>query len=327
MRRREFITLVGGAATAWPRAALAQQSATPVVGFLHSRGPEDAAYIAAGFRRGLRDAGFIDGQNVRIEYRWGHGQYDQLSALAKELAGIPVSIMFAGGGTPAVLAAKSASSTIPVVFVMSGDAVKLGLAESINRPGANVTGIDIFTTVLDPKRLSLLHDIVPGASTFGYLVNASYPPSVQQISSAEAAVNAMGARLRVLRASTDQDIDAAFETLGKEKIQALVVASSPYFDTQRNRIVQLAARYSVPAIYHFREYAVAGGLISYGVDIVDAYRQMALYTSQILKGAKAGDLPILQASKFDLVINLRTAKALGLSIPSGILAIADDVIE
>jgi ABC-type uncharacterized transport system substrate-binding protein len=327
MRRREFITLLGSAATAWPGAALAQQSAMPVVGFLHSRGPQDAAYIAAGFRRGLRDAGFIDGQNVKIEYRWANGHYDQLSALAQELAGIPVSIMVTGGGTPTVLAAKSAASAIPIVFVMSGDAVKLGLAESINRPGANVTGIDIFTTVLDPKRLSLLHDVVPGASTFGYLVNASYPPSVQQISSAEAAASAMGARLHVLRASNDQEIDAAFETLGQEKIHALGVASSPYFDTQRNRIVQLAAQYSVPAIYHFREYAVAGGLISYGVDIVDAYRQMALYTSQILKGAKAGDLPILQAAKFDLVINLKTAKALGLSIPSGILAIADDVIE
>lgn len=326
MRRRDFITLVGGSA-AWPMAAQAQNAALPVVGFLHSRGPEDAASIAAGFRRGLRDAGFIDGQNVRIEYRWAHGQYNELSALAKELTSIPVSVILAGGGAPAVLAAKSASSTVPIVFVMSGDAVKLGLAGSINRPGANVTGIDIFVTALDPKLLSLLHDIVPSASTIGYLVNASYPPSAQQISSAEAAASAMGFRIHVLRASNDQEIDAAFETLSKENIHALVVASAPYFDTQRNRIVQLASRYSVPAIYHFREYAVAGGLITYGVDIVDAYRQMGLYASQILKGAKAGDLPILQATKFDLVINLKTAKALNLTIPSGVLAIADDVIE
>lgn len=326
MRRRDFLTLIGGSA-AWPMAAQAQNAALPVIGFLHSRGPEDAAYIAAGFRRGLRDAGFIDGQNIRIEYRWARGQYDQLSALAKELVGIPVSIMFAGGGTPVVLAAKSATSTVPIVFVMSGDAVKLGVAQSINRPGANVTGINIFSTVLDPKRLSLLHDIVPGASTVGYLVDASYMPSEEQVSSAEAAAKTMDLRIHVLRASNDEAIDAAFETLGKENIHALIVASSPYFDTQQNRIVQLASRYSVPAIYHFREYAAAGGLISYGVDIVDAYRQMALYTGQILKGVKAGDLPILQAAKFDLVINLKTAKALGLAIPSGILAITDDVIE
>ena len=272
-------------------------------------------------------SGFIDGQNLRIEYRWARGQYDQLSALAKELAGIPVSIIVAGGGTPAVLAAKSATSTIPIVFVMSGDAVKLGLARSINRPGANATGIDIFATVLDPKRLSLLHDLVPSADTIGYLVNARFPPSVQQVSSAEAAARAMGVRIHVLRASNEREIDAAFETLGTENIRALAVASSPYFDTQRSRIVQLAARYSVPAIYHFREYAVAGGLASYGVDIVDAYRQVALYAGQILKGAKPSDLPILQAAKFDLLINLKTAKALGLTIPSGVLAIADEVIE
>jgi putative ABC transport system substrate-binding protein len=327
LRRREFITLIGGAAAAWPLAAWAQHAALPVIGFLHSRGPEDAAHIAAGFRRGLRDAGFIDGQNVRIEYRWARGQYDQLSALAKGLAGIPVSIIVAGGGTPAVLAAKSATTTIPIVFVMSGDAVELGLAKSINRPGENATGIDIFATVLDPKRLSILHDLVPGADTIGYLVNASFPPSVQQVSSVEAAARAMSLRIRVLRASNEREIDAALETLGTENIRALAVASSPYFDTQRNRIVQLAARRSVPAIYHFREYAVAGGLASYGVDIVDAYRQVALYAAQILKGAKPGDLPILQAAKFDLVINLKTAKALGLTIPPGVLAIADEVIE
>jgi putative ABC transport system substrate-binding protein len=322
MRRREFV--LGGAAV-WSSAGRAQNVALPVVGFLHSRGLEDAAHIAAGFRRGLRDAGFIDGQNIKIEYRWAHGRYDQLPALAKELA--PVSILVAGGGTPAVLAAKSATSTIPIVFVMSGDAVKLGLAESINRPGGNVTGIDIFATVLDPKRLSLLHDLVPGASTIGFLVNASFPPSTQQIASAEGAARAMGTRIRVLPASNEHEIDVAFETLGKEGIRALAVASSPYFDSRRNRIAQLAARYLVPAIYHFREYTTAGGLVSYGVDIVDAYRQIALYVSQILKGAKPGDLPILQAAKFDLVINLKTAKALGLTIPSGVLSIADDVVE
>lgn len=326
MRRRDFLTLVAGSA-AWPLTATAQSPAIPVLGSLHSRGPEDAGYLASAFRRGLRDAGFIDGQNVKIEYRWAKGHYDQLAALAKELTRVPVSVVVAGGGTPAVLAAKSATSTIPIVFAMSGDAIQLGLAKSINRPGGNVTGINIFTTELDPKRLSLLHDIVPAASPIGYLIDASYPPSVQQASSIESPGRAMGVRIRVMRASNEQEIDAAFDTIDKENIRALAVASSPYFDTQRTRIVQLAARYSIPAIYHFREYAVAGGLVSYGVDIVEAYRQIALYAGKILKGAKAGDLPILQAAKFDLVINLKTAKALGLTIPSGVFAIADDVIE
>jgi putative ABC transport system substrate-binding protein len=326
LRRRDFLTLVGGSA-AWTSGATAQSRAIPVLGFLHSRGPEDAAYIAAGFRRGLRDAGYIDGQNVKIEYRWARGHFDQLTALATELTRIPVSIIVAGGGTPAALAAKSVTSTIPIVFALSGDAVKLGLAKSINRPAANVTGINIFTTDLDSKRLSLLHDLVPAANTVGYLINAAFPPSVQQAGSIEAPARAMGIRIRVMRASNEHEIDAAFNAANKENIRALIVASSPYFDTQRTRILQLAARNSVPVIYHFREYTVAGGLISYGVDIVDAYRQIALYAGKIMKGTKAGDLPILQASKFDLVINRKTAKALGLAIPSGILAIADDVID
>ena len=210
---------------------------------------------------------------------------------------------------------------------MSGDPVKLGLAESINRPGANATGIDVFTTVLDPKRLSLLHDLVPSADTIGYLVDANFPPSAQQVTSVEAAASAMGVRIHVLRATNEQEIDAAFETLANNNIRALVQAASPYFDTQAKQLVQLASSHSVPAIYHVREYAIAGGLISYGVDLVDAFRQVALYAAQILKGAKPGDLPVLQATKFDLVVNLRTAKALGLTVPSGILAIADDVIE
>jgi putative ABC transport system substrate-binding protein len=325
MRRREFV--LGGAAAAWSVAGRAQNAALPVIGFLHSRGADDAAHIVAGFRRGLRDAGFIDGQNVKIEYRWAHGRYDQLPALAKELTGIPVSIIVAGGGTPTAVAAKSVTSKIPIAFVMSGDAVKLGLAKSINRPGGNVTGIDVFTAILDPKRLSLLHDLVPGVSTIGFLVNASFPPSAQQIAGAEAAAQALGTRIRVLRASNEHEIDTAFATLGKEGIRALAVASSPYFDSQQTRLVQLAARHSIPAMYHFREYTTAGGLVSYGVDIVDAYRQIAVYVGQILKGAKPSDLPILQAAKFDLVINLKTAKTLGLVIPSGLLAIADDVIE
>jgi putative ABC transport system substrate-binding protein len=326
MKRREFITLLGGAAT-MPLRARAQPAQMPIVGFLHSRGPEDAAYIAAGFRRGLRDGGFIDGQNVKIEYRWARGQFDRLPALAQELASLPASVIVAGGGTPAPLAAKSATSVIPIVFAMSGDPVQLGLAASFNRPGANVTGIDIFTTTLDPKRLGLLRDLVPGASTVGLIAHASFPASNQQISGAESAARVIGVGIRALLVDNEHEISAAFETITKENIRALVLASSPYFDTRSSQIIALAARHTVPAIYHFREYPLAGGLISYGIDIVDAYRQVALYVSQILKGAKPADLPILHPTKFDLVINLKTAKALGLAIPSGVLAIADEVIE
>jgi putative ABC transport system substrate-binding protein len=299
----------------------------PVIGYLHSRGPDDSKHIVAGFLRGLRDAGFIDGQNVRIEYRWAHGRFDRLPGLAQELVRLPATVMVAGGGAPVPVAARSATSAIPIVFAMSGDAVKLGLAASYNRPGGNVTGIDIYTTTLDPKRLGLLHDLVPSAKTIGFLANTNFSPSTGQITGAEAAARTIGVRLRVLHANSDREIEAAFETVMKENIRALAVASSPYFDLQRGSIVELAARHGVPAIYHFREYTTAGGLISYGIDIVEAYRQVALYVSQILNGTRPGDLPILRPTKFDLVINLKTAKALGLAMPPGILAIADEVIE
>lgn len=324
MRRREIFGALAGA-TVWPLAARAQQ--IPVVGFLHSRGPGDSKHIVAGFLRGLRDGGFINARNVLIEYRWGEGRFDRLADLAQQLASIPVTVMVAGGGAPAPVAAKSVTSSIPIVFAMSGDPMKLGLAASYNRPGGNVTGVDIYTTTLDPKRISLLHDLVPAATVIGFLVNASFSPSTGQIREAEAAARAIGIGIRVLRANDERDIEAAFETIKREKIGALAVASSPYFDLQGGSIVQLAARHAVPAIYHFREYTTAGGLISYGIDIVDAYRQIGLYVGQILNGAKPGDLPILRPTKFDLVINLTTAKALSLHIPSGVLAIADEVIE
>jgi putative ABC transport system substrate-binding protein len=326
MRRRDFVTLAGSAMLAAPAIARAQQY-LPVIGYLHSRGPDDSAHIVAGFRRGLRDSGFIDGQNVKIEYRWAHGQFARLPALAQELARLPASVIVAGGGTPAPMAAKSATSTIPIVFAMSGDPVQLGLAASFNRPGANITGIDIFTTTLDPKRLGLVHDLVPGLSTIGVIAHASFPPSSAQISGIETAARSLGIGVRVIRADNRHEISAAFETIAKENIRALLLASSPYFDTIRDDLVALAAKYALPTIYHFREYTLAGGLISYGIDVVDAYRQVALYVSQILKGAAPGDLPVLRPTKFDLVINLKTAKALKLAIPSGVLAIADDVIE
>lgn len=326
MQRRQFLTLLGCAAVV-PLVARAQQAKLPLVGLLHSRGPDDAAHLATGFQRGLRDGGFIDGQNVTIEYRWARGQFDRLPAFGQELARIPVAVLVSGGGPPAVMAAKGATSTIPIVFAMSGDPVKLGLAASYNRPGGNATGMNILTTALDPKRLSLLHDLVPKADTFGFLVHTSFPTSANQIRDAEAAARAIRVRMHVVRADSEHEIEAAFATLAAERIGALAVAGSPFFDTRRKQIVALAARHAIPAMYHFREYALDGGLTSYGIDIVDVYRQLGLYTSQILKGASPGDMPIMQPSKFDLVINLKTAKALGLAIPSGLLAIADDVIE
>jgi putative ABC transport system substrate-binding protein len=326
MRRREFITLVGGA-MAWPLTARAQQPAMPVIGFLHSRGPDDASHLVASFRRGLRDGGFIDGQHARIEYRWARGDFGKLPPLAQELVRMPVDVIVAGGGEPAAVTAKATTSTIPIVFAMSGDPIKLGLAASFNRPGGNATGMNILTTALAPKRLGLLHDLVPGSATIGFIANPDFPPSVEQVRDAEEAARAIGVRIRVLNASNEREIDAAFENFAKQNIRALTIASSPFFDTRRKQIVALAQRFAVPTIYHFREYVADGGLISYGIDIVDIYRQIGLYTGQILKGAKPADLPIMQPTKFDLVINLRTAKTLGLAIPSGVLAIADEVIE
>ena len=327
MRRREFITLVGGAAAAWPLVARAQQAAMPMLGYLHARGPDDAGHLAAAFRRGLRDGGFVDGKDVRVEYRWASGQYDRLPGLAKELVGLPVSVLAASGGEPTVLAAKAATSTIPIVFTMSSDPVKLGLANSYNRPGGNVTGITILSAFLEPKRLGLLHDLVPTAATMGFLVDSSFPLAADQIREADDAARAIGVPIHALRVTSKRDIDEAFETIAQQHIGALAVGSSPFLDTCRDQLVALAARAAVPTMYSFREYALAGGLVSYGIDIQDVHRQVGLYTAQILKGTKPAELPILQPTKFALVINVKTAKALGLSIPPQVLAIADEVIE
>lgn len=294
---------------------------------MHLRGADDGAYLAASFRRGLRDGGFIDGQNVRIEFRWARGQFDRLPTIAQELVRMPVAVLATGGGEPAVLAASNATSTIPIVFAMSGDPVAMGLAASINRPGRNATGVNILTVTLEPKRLGLLHDLVPSATRLGFLVNAGFAPAERQVDDVKAAASTVKLDVHVLRAGNEQEIGAAFDEMSRLQIHALTVASSPFFDTRSRQIIALAARHAIPAMYHFREYAAAGGLVSYGVDIEDVHRQLGLYVSQILKGAKPGDLPILLPTKFNLVINLRTAKALGLSIPSGIMAIADDVIE
>jgi putative ABC transport system substrate-binding protein len=326
MKRREFISLIGGAAT-WPLSARAQQPAMPVVGYLISRGPDDAAHLAAAFRRGLRDADFIDGQNVKIEYRWGGGRFDSLKGMAEELCRVPVAVLAATGGEPAVLAAKAATSTIPIVFAMSSDPMKLGLAASYNRPGGNATGMSILNTTLEPKRLGLLRELVPGATAIGVLVNPNFPPAAGQVSDVENAARAIGVHVQVFRANDERDIDVAFENTAQQGISALAVAGSPFFDTRRSRIVALAAQHSVPTMYHFREYAAAGGLMSYGIDIVEVHRQVGLYVGQILKGAKPADLPIMLPTKFELVINLKTAKALDIKISDNLLSLADEVIE
>jgi putative tryptophan/tyrosine transport system substrate-binding protein len=327
MRRREFITLLGGAAAAWPLAAHAQQPAMPVIGYLSSRSWDDTSHLIAAFQRGLAENGYVEGQNVTIEYRFALGQYDRLPAMAAEFVQRPVAVIATTGGEPAALAAKAATSTIPIVFTVGSDPVKQGLAASFNRPGGNATGIALLTNELDPKRLGLLRELVPHANTVGFLLNPSFPASQSQLSDMQDAARAMSLPIYVLRANTDREVDAAFETIMQQHIPALVVAASPFFDTRRNTLVELAERNAVPTIYHFREFAEAGGLMSYGINFSDAYRQVGVYTGRVLKGAKPGDLPVVQPTKFEFVINVKTAKALGLKISDNLLSLADEVIE
>jgi ABC-type uncharacterized transport system substrate-binding protein len=326
MNRREFIALLSGAAAPWPLAARAQQAAMPVVGYLSARSPEDTTHLVAAFRRGLLENGYVEGQNVAIEYRWALGQVDRLPGLAAELAGRPVAILVATGGPSAALAAKAATSTIPIVFAM-GDPVKAGLAASYNRPGGNATGINLLTDTMEPKRLGLLHELVPQAAMIGFLLNPDYPSAEDQAKDMLEAARAIGLQIHVLRANSDREIEAAFETVAQHRIAALAVAASPFFDTRRNTLVALAARHAVPTMYHFREFAAAGGLMSYGIDPIDAYRQVGVYAGRVLRGAKPADLPVLQPTKFEFVINLKTAKALSLEIPARLLSFVDEVIE
>jgi putative tryptophan/tyrosine transport system substrate-binding protein len=326
LKRREFLTLLGGAA-AWPLAASAQQSAMPVIGYLSARSPDDTAHLVAAFRRGLGEHGFVEGQNVTIEYRWALGQYDRLPAMVTELVRRSVTVLTTTGGEPAALAAKAATSTIPIVFTVGGDPVQQGLVASYNRPGGNATGVSLLTSPVEPKRLGLLRELVPQATTIGFLLNPNLPQSGSQLSDMQEAARTINLQLYVLRASTEREIDSAFETVAPQRIQALAVAADPFFDTRREKLVALAARNAVPTMYHFREYVLAGGLVSYGIDASDAYRLVGVYTGQVLKGAKPAELPIMQATKFQLVINLKTAKALGIKISDNLLSLADEVIE
>jgi putative tryptophan/tyrosine transport system substrate-binding protein len=326
MRRRDFITLVSGVAAGCPFAARAQQAAMPVIGLLYVRSPEDSAPQLAAFRRGLAENGYVEGQNVAIEYKWGLGHYDRMPAMAAELVRLPVNVILAGA-EPSVLAAKATTSTVPIVFVVGSDPRKLGLVASYNSPGGNATGVHIFSTTLDVKRLGLLHDLIPSAKLLGVLVNPKFPYAQDQLEQLEAAANAAGLHLQIYNASNPAEIDTAFEAIARDQIPALIVAADPFFDTRSDQLVALAAQRAMPVMYQFRQYPAAGGLLSYGPDLPDAYRQAGIYVGRVLKGAKLAELPVVQESKFEFVINLKTAKALGLTIPSGVLAIADEVIE
>ena len=329
MRRREFITLLGGAA-AWPLAARAQQPARSplaLIGFLSSRAPNTEAHLVAAFLQGLKDLGYIDGQNVALEYRWAEGRYEQLPTLAADLVRRQVAVLVTTGGELPARAAKAATALIPIVFTTGDDPVKLGLVASLNKPGGNATGVAVFVSSLLPKRLQLLRELVPTASTVGLLINPTAPAADTQLAEVQDAARSLGVRLDVVYSSTAAEIDQAFSVLAQRRPDALMLGADPFFQVRRDQLVALAARHAIPTMYEWREFVDAGGLISYSPRRTDAYRQMGIYAGRILQGTKPSELPVVQAVKFELVINLKTAKALGLDVPPTLLARADEVIE
>ena len=326
MKRREFITLLGGAAVAWPLAARAQQAAMPVVGYLDGGSPGTSAQVVAAIRKGLSETGYVEGRDVVIEYRWAEGNYNRLPVLVPDLVRRQVGVIIAMG-TPVAFAAKAATSTIPIVFGGGIDPVQAGLVASLHRPGSNITGVTSMNAEIETKRLGLLHELLPRATRFAVLVNPNSPLAESDIKNAQASAKAIGGQIEILTASTNREIDAAFASLVQRRAEALLIGPDVFFTNRRVQLATLAVRHGVPAIYSFREFAEAGGLMSYGTSNTDRDRQVGVYAGRILKGEKPEDLPILQPTKFEFVINLQTARTLGLEVPSTLLARADEVIE
>ena len=326
MRRREFIALLGSGVAGWPLTAGAQQSTLPVIGFLNGASPDGYVPFVDAFRQGLKEAGYSEGQNATIEYRWAEGHYERLPALASDLVNRKVTVI-AATSTPAAQAAKAATATVPIVFTTGGDPIKLGLVAALNRPGGNATGVSSLITELGSKRLGLLRELVPSITAIATLINPNFPDAETQLADAGAAVRALGLRLIALRAADEREIDAAFATIAQQGAAALDVAVDPFFTARRDQIVALAARQAIPAVYPLRDFAVAGGLMSYGTDFADSYRKAGVYTGRIIRSEKPADLPMQRSTKFEFVINLKTAKALGLAVPNAMQLLADEVIE
>ena len=327
MRRRDFLGVLGGAAAAWPLAARAQQPAKPVIGFLHSGSPGPYSYALTAFRRGLGEAGFVEGDSVTIDYRWAEDRFDRLPALAGELVRRNVSLIFVGGGDIAALAAKSATATIPIVFAIGADPVQQGIVASLNRPGGNVTGVTFLAVEIRPKMVELIRELLPRAKKVAVLGNPNRPGFERLVNDVVKPARAAGLDVRVLKAGNEREIEAAFSTFNQARVDGLLVLSDPVYTNRRDQIARLQRSYKIPAIHGSRESVVAGGLISYGARLEDAYRQAGVYAGRVLKGEKPADLPVMQPTRFELVINLKTAKAIGIEIPPTLLARADEVIE
>jgi len=326
VRRRELIKGIAGSVAAWPVAVRAQQGTLPVIGFMSSRSPEDSQTVLGAFRKGLSEGGQVEGKNVVIEFRWARGDFGRLPAFATELVSKRVAVIVAAGGDVSGLAAKAATSTIPIVFA-SADPIKSGLVASLNRPVENATGVYILANALESKRLGLLHELFPSATPFGVLLDPKFPPANLGASELRAAAGTIGQPLTFLNASTDAELDATFAALTQQHVTAMLLIGSPFFDTRRDKIITFAAHQKLPTMYHFREYVVDGGLMSYGPSLGETYREVGIYAARILNGAMPADLPVVESTKLELVINLKTAKTLGLTIPASFLSLADDLID